>query len=77
MFGLNNIINLAILFTFTKFPEATKDYRKNRVSLLFEINEMVANELQIKNGNLFVEDYVKNFVDIKDLALGYKNVFSV
>ena len=75
MFGLNTIIDLAITFTIKKFPEETLlNYEINRNSL-FEIAEMVVEELQVKNGDLFVKDYMKNYVDVKDLALGDKNVF--
>lgn len=76
MFGLNNIIKLATAFTFAKFPEAAKDYKKHCVDL-FDVANMVADELTEKNGDLFVKDYTKNFVDIKDLARGDKNVFSL
>ena len=76
MFGLNNMIKLATAFTFAKFPEATKDYNKNRIAL-FDIAEKVVEELQAKNGNLFVKDYIKDFVEVKDLALGDKNIFSI
>ena len=65
MFGLNNMIKLATAFTFAKFPEAAKDYRHNCVTL-FDVAEMVVEELQAKNGDLFAKD----FVEIKDLALG-------
>ena len=75
MFGLNTIIDLAITFTIKKFPEETiLNYETNRDSL-FEIAEMAVEELQVKNGDLFVKDYMKNYVDVKDLALGDKNVF--
>lgn len=74
MFGLNNIIKLATAFTFAKFPEAAKDYRKNCVAL-FDVAEMVANELTEKNGDLFVKDYTKNFVSVKDLKLGKPHTF--
>lgn len=76
MFGLNNMIKLAVAFTFTKFPEAAKDYKKNCVDL-FDVAEMVADELTEKNGSLFVKNYAQNFVDIKDLALGDKNEFYI
>lgn len=74
MFGLNNIIKLATAFTFAKFPEATKDYRKNCVAL-FDVASMVADELTEKNGDLFVKDYTKDFVSIKDLILGEPHMF--
>ena len=75
MFGLNTIIDFAITFTIKKFQEETLlNYETNRNSL-FEIAEMVIEELQVKNGDLFVKDYIKNYVDVKDLALGDKNVF--
>ena len=74
MFGLNSITNLAVVHTLAKFPEAAKDYRRNRIAL-FDVANMVADELTEKNGDLFVKDYIKNFVSIKDLVLGDKNVF--
>lgn len=76
MFGLNNIINLAVNMTFTKFPEALNDYKKN-CNVLFEVSEMVADELTYKQGRLFVEDYTKGFVSVKNLAFGDKNSFEI
>ena len=76
MFGLNNMIKLATAFTFAKFPDAAKDYNKNCVDL-FDVAEMVVEELQTKNGDLFVKDYIRDFVDVKDLTLGDKNEFYV
>ena len=75
MFGLVSIIDLAIIFTIKKFPEeAILSYNTNRETL-FDVATMVAEELQIKNGDLFVKDYMKDYVDVKDLAIGDKNVF--
>lgn len=76
MFGLNNIINLAVNMAFAKFPEALNDYKRNCKSL-FEISEMVADELTHKQGKLFAEDYTKDFVSVKDLALGDENSFEI
>ena len=76
MFGLNNIINLAVNMTFTKFPEALNDYKKN-YNALFEVSEMVADELTYKQGGLFVKDCTKDFVSIKDLTFGDKNSFEI
>ena len=70
MFGLSKIISLAVDSTLTKFPN--EDKRK-----LFELSEMVADELSEKQGELFVKDYVKDFVDYKDLAIGDANVFYI
>ena len=74
MFGLNNMIKLAVAFTFTKFPEAAQDYKKNCVDL-FDVADMVVDELTEKNGNLFAKDYTKNFASVKDLSIGDKNTF--
>ena len=74
MFGLNNIINLATAITFAKFPEAVQNFKPNCKDL-FEVTEMVVEELQAKNGELFVKDYTKNFVDVKDLVFGDTNIF--
>lgn len=74
MFGLNNIIKTATAFTFAKFPEEANDYRINCVAL-FDVAEMVANELTEKNGDLFVKNYTKNFVSAKDLKLGKPHIF--
>lgn len=58
----------------SKFPETIKDYERNKF-LLFEISEMVSDELVKKNLTLFVEDYTKDFVDIKNVMLGDKKDF--
>lgn len=71
MFGLSSIIALAVGMVFSKFPNELKDCRKN-CSCLFELSEMVTNELATKHGELFVEDSVKDFVNYKDLTLGDK-----
>lgn len=60
----------------SKFPETIKDYKRNKF-LLFEISEMVADELVKKNLTLFVEDYTKDFVDIKNVMLGDKMILTV
>ena len=76
MFGLSNIINLATTFVFAKFPEATNNFKANCKDL-FDVTEMVVEELQAKNGELFAKDYTKDFVNIKDLDFGDRNVFKV
>ncbi len=76
MFGLNNAVNLAVNMTFAKFPEALNNYKRNCKSL-FEVSEMVADELTHKQGKLFVEEYTKDFVSVNDLVLGDKNSFEI
>lgn len=76
MFGLNNIIDIAVYATLSKFPNALKDYHKNRFCL-HDITEMLTNELIDKHGGMFVEDATKNFANINDLAMGDKNIFEI
>lgn len=58
----------------SKFPETIKDYERNKL-LLFEISEIVIDELVKKNQTLFIENYSKDFVDVKNVMLGDKNDF--
>lgn len=76
MFGLNNIIGISVYATLSKFPNALKDYHKNRFCL-HDIAEMIADELTNKHGGMFVEDATKDFVHINDLAIGDKNIFEI
>lgn len=64
MFGINNAINLAITFITIKFPEEMKNFNNNKF-VLFETAEMIADELIKKHSELFAEDYIKDFVEIK------------
>lgn len=66
MFGLNSIIEIAVIAVLLKFPEETKDYNQNKFKI-FDLSNMISEELQIKHRKLFFDDYVKNFVEVKDL----------
>lgn len=66
MFGLNSIINIAVTTVLLKFPEVTKNYSQNKL-MIFDLLNMISEELQIKHRKLFFDDYVKDFVELKDL----------
>lgn len=72
--SVNDCITLAIYFTLTKFPEEVKDFNRNKFSI-FEIADMVANELANKHSDLFVKPYLEQLVDVKDFNIGDRNVF--
>lgn len=69
MFGLNSIIGTAVTAVFLKFPEVTKNYDGNKF-MIFELSNMISEELQRKHGKLFFDDYVKDFVEVKELNCG-------
>lgn len=69
MFGLNSIIDTAVTAVLLKFPEATKNYNENKF-MIFELSNMISEELQRKHRKLFFDDYVKDFVEVKDLNCG-------
>lgn len=72
--GFDRIIDLAVVFTTAKFPSAMNNYPKNKF-VLHQVVELVADELVTKNGQLFIKDYTKNFVNFNDLKYGNKNIF--
>lgn len=74
MFGLNNIISIAVYSVLSKFSEDLKDYNKNKFTI-FDLSEMICNELVNKHGYLFIEDYTKNLINIKDFEIGKKNIW--
>lgn len=66
MFGLNSIISTAVTAVLLKFPEVTKNYNQNKF-IVFDLSNMISEELQRKHRKLFFDDYVKDFVELKDL----------
>lgn len=65
MFGLNSIIDTAVTAVLLKFPEVTKKYNQNKF-MIFDLSNMISEELQRKHRKLFFDDYVKDFVEVKD-----------
>ena len=66
MFGLNSIIEIAVIAVLLKFPEETKDYNQNKFKI-FDLSNMISEELQIKHRKLFFFFFFKNIVEVKDL----------
>ena len=74
--SFNDCINLATSFTLARFPEEARNYKQNRF-ILFEVSEMVADELSRKHNDMFIKPYIEKLVDVNDLAIGDKNVFYI
>lgn len=74
--SLNDCINLGICFTLSKFPKEAKDYKRNKFAL-FEMSEMVTDELVKKHGDLLIKPYIDHLVNVKekDLNIVEGNMF--
>ena len=65
------IISMGISFVASKFPIEFRD--KSKRFVIFEMCEIVCDELTNKNFNIMWESCYSDLVDIKDINLGIKN----
>ena len=63
---INNLAELAISIVELRFPK--EFYNRNNSRLIFELIELVGDELANKNMVLFINPMIDNLVNIKDLS---------
>ena len=73
--SLSMLSGLAVGIVEAKYPKEFNDRRYTPI--VFEVVELVGDELAKKNAALFVEPFVNQLVDVKDFAYGDKATFTV
>ena len=68
-----SIIDLATIMVLTRFSEEMK-YPKDGLAL-YNACEAVADELAQKHIDMFIEPFIANLVDIKDVEIGNKYLY--